>query len=271
MKTYPFSYRLFFTFAALLIVTLPACDSSDPEDDAPDVIPSEVFSLPVDLFSLTASNKTGAPKINFTAAALRVWPVSLIVSANLIIPFIAISTALETEPVFQDGAWQWTFTVNADDQSVGFVLSGLPGNGGTDWSMKITTMDPASQNELVDFELFTGHTSDNGRVGSWQLFYYLNETSVNVLNAEYVITGDTERSITFSIPESATLNAGDSVRYEEIGDTRIFEWQQVAESLLHTVTWDALTKEGSILATNFNNGDAGCWDAAFEDAPCAGS
>ncbi len=108
-----------------------------------------------------------------------------------------------------------------------------------------------------------------GGQGTFQLFYYLNGTSQHVLDIEYEIDTDTVRSIVFSIPETAAQHAGDSVRYQENGDERLFVWQQVAEALTHTVTWNATTHEGSIQATNYNNGEIACWDSAFEDAVCS--
>lgn len=271
MKIYKLKFGLHFIVAALILSIIPGCDNADTEDDVPEVIPPEVFTLPVDLFDQSAAAKTGAPKINFTAAALRVWPVSLLMTANLIIPSVATSAALQADPVFQGDVWEWSSTANANGQSVGFVLSADRNGGSTDWRMRISMTDPVTSDELVDFELFTAQTSNNGQTGSWNLFYYLNGASQNVLDAEYVITSDTEKYITFSIPESAAQNAGDSVRYEENGDERTFIWQQVGQGISHTVTWNHVTKEGSIIATNYNNGELSCWDADFEDVACVGS
>ena len=271
MNIYKMRFGLHFIIAALILAIVPGCDNADTEDDVPEVIPPEVFSLPVDLFDQSATAKTGAPKINFTAAALRVWPVSLLMTANLIIPSVATSAALQADPVFQGDVWEWSSSATANGQTIGFVLSADRNGGSTDWSMKINMTDPVTSNELVDFELFSAQTSNNGQSGSWSLFYYLNEQSQNVLDAEYVITSDTEKYITFSIPESAAQNAGDSVRYEENGDERTFLWQQVDQGISHTVTWNHVTKEGSIIATNYNNGEVSCWDADFEDVACAGS
>ncbi len=270
MKTQLLSKQIYFFIAAFLFVAISGCDSTNPEDEAPEVIPSEVFVLPVDLFNQT-TGKSAQPGVNFTAAALRVWPVSILISANLIIPSITTLQALETEPVFQDGAWQWTSSASANGQTVSFTLSGERSGNSTSWSMRVTSTDLTGNAILDNFELFTAETSQNGDVGSWQLYYLLNDASQNVLNASYTRNSDTEKSITFSVPETASQAAGDSVEYVENGDERTFIWQQVGEAITHTVTWDAVTHEGSISATNFNGGAMGCWDAALEDAACSPS
>lgn len=248
---------------------LAGCDSTNTEDEAPEVIPGEVFSLPVDLFNQTTA-KHEMPGVNFTAAALRVWPVSLIISANLIIPSITTISALDADPVFQDGNWVWSASASSGAQTIGYTLSATRNGGQTSWSMRITTTDPTSGDALEDFELFSAETSQEGAVGSWQLFYYLDGASTNVLNASYT-TGDTEKSITFSIPETAAQSAGDSVEYRETGTARSFVWQQVSEAITHDISWDATTNEGSISATNFNGGTVGCWDTSLEDIACSPS
>ena len=270
MKIHVPSNSIFFFIAVFSLIFIAGCDSNAAEDEAPEVIPSEIFTLPVDLFDQTLS-KSAQPGANFTAAALRVWPVSLIITANLVIPSLTTLQALQTEPVFQDGAWQWDSSVTANGQTVQFNLSAVRENGGTEWSMRITSTDLQGNTVLDDFELFTAQTSENGDVGSWQLFYLLNDASQNVLNASYVRDSETEKSIVFSIPETAVLGAGDSVEYEENGDERTFIWQQIAESITHTIIWNAVTLEGSITATNFNGGDEGCWDAALNDVACTSS
>jgi len=270
MKIHVPSNSIFFFIAVFSLIFIAGCDSNAAEDEAPEVIPSEIFTLPVDLFDQTLS-KSAQPGANFTAAALRVWPVSLIITANLVIPSLTTLQALQTEPVFQDGAWQWDSSVTANGQTVQFNLSAVRENGGTEWSMRITSTDLQGNTVLDDFELFTAQTSENGDVGSWQLFYLLNDATQNVLNASYVRDSETEKSIVFSIPETAVLGAGDSVEYEENGDERTFIWQQIAESITHTIIWNAVTLEGSITATNFNGGDEGCWDAALNDVACTSS
>ncbi len=270
MKTHTLTIGRYLFIVAFSFITLTGCDSNSPEDSPPDLIPGEVFSLPVDLFSQSAG-KAEQPSVNFTAAALRVWPVSLIISANLIIPSLTTLQALNAEPVFQDGVWQWTSSVQSGQQSVQFQLTADRIAGGTNWSMKISATDFSGQ-ELTDFELFTGHTSNNGETGSWQLFYPLNDLSDNVLNAAYTFESPTQKSIVFSIPETSSLGAGgDSIDYVENGEDRTFIWLQGAENITHTIIWNSMTHVGSITATNFNGGVMGCWDATLDDIDCSPS
>ncbi|MFK7846746.1 MAG: hypothetical protein AB8G77_15705 [Rhodothermales bacterium] len=287
MKTYIVSKGIYFFIAAFTFIAISGCDSTNSDDEAPEVIPSEVFLLPVDLFNQAASqsaaepvaaqpvtesaSQSSMPGVNFTSAALRVWPVSLLISANLIIPSVTTIQALDATPVFEDGAWIWTSAADNNGQTIEFNLSATRNGNATNWSMKISSTGGLQGQELSDFELFTAETSEDGEIGSWQLFYFINGASQNVLNATYANTSATEKAITFSIPESAGQGAGDSVEYRENGDERSFIWEQVAESISHNITWNAMTTVGSISATNFNGGSMGCWDEGLEDVACSPS
>ena len=256
---------------ALLLVTAAVfnsgCDSqSSGEGDPPRLIPPEAFSIQTDLFS--PSNAKTQAKLNFAAAALRVWPVSIILQANLLIPAAVTDAALDAEAVLEDGVWVWSTTSVINSNPITFTLSGDPVDDGVDWSMRITADQPINGQDFDSFELFTAHTSPGGLAGSWQLYYPVGGESRNVLNADYELRSDDDRELTFSIPESADQHAGDWVRYAVDGTTHTFEWHQVGEALEHHVAWDAESKEGYIEATNHNNGIIACWDSQLEDTPC---
>ncbi len=270
MKTVHFTLKFPLFVLALIGLILAGCDSSDSDDDTPEVIPSEVFTLPVDLFA-PGANKSAQPGIHFTQAAFRVWPVSAIVAANLIIPSAATAQALDAEPTFEAGTWTWQAETDLNGQPLSFALSAERIDDETVWSMRVTFSDTQNSLELTDFELFTATSSNDGLNGSWQLFYPTTEGSQNVVNADYVISGDDERMVTFSIPSGALSNAGDAVIYSEDEDARTFEWQQISAGNVHVVTWNSVTNEGSITATNYNEGAQGCWDSSLEDTPCTDS
>lgn len=271
MKAHILNKTRYFFIAAFLFVSFSACDSSNPDEDPPAVMPEAVFALPVDLFDQSASKTSSPPGINFTAAALRVWPVSAIIGANLIIPSLTTIQALDTTPVFEDNAWVWKATTTAEGVTVDFNLSATRNGATTLWSMKISSSSQLDGQTLDNFELFTAETSNSSTAGSWKLYYLINGSSTNVLDASYTHTSDTEKSITFSIPQTAAENAGDSVEYGENGSTRTFVWRQVAENITHDVTWDHNTAAGSISATNFNGGTMGCWDETLADTACSPS
>lgn len=261
MKRYHLAILL--TFA----LTWAGCDSAgeDTPGPAPEPLSAEAFTLQADLFN-TGTGKTAGQKAHFTAAALRVWPVSAILVANLVVPVAVTGAAVQTAPVFEDGHWTWTNTTTIDRKNYTFTLQATPVASGIDWSMFITAESSQTGPAYDHFELYTAHTTLTGESGTWHLFYPLEGERIPVLDAEFDL-GGTEKVFTFSIPPGQE-HAGDSVRYESTGDDRRFLWQQVAEALSHDVAWNALTRAGSIVATNYNGGDKACWDENLEDADC---
>jgi hypothetical protein len=262
-----YSYRYTFLLIALYAITFAGCDSNKDEDAAPDLFPAEAFTLQTELFNQNLAPKQAAG-INFAAAALRVWPVSLAIGANLIIPSALTTSALQAEAVSEDGSWVWAASATANGLNTAYSLIGTRRDGGTDWSMLVTVQGGMGGETLDDFELFTGRTTDNGASGNWSLFYPIEGVSTNVLSAEYAIVSDTEKSITFSVPTTAEDNAGDTIEYAEIDNLRTFEWMQAGAGIQHLITWNATDSTGSITATNFRSGAKSCWDAELNDTVC---
>lgn len=262
----------------VLGIALAGCDSATEEEGAPPgVLPPDAFSLQTDLFQAQGgaadaaalqASPAAATKAHFTAAALRVWPVSVILSVHLLVPVTVTAAALQATPVFDDGAWVWATTTPVDGKTVQFTLTGRPLGLSVDWSMRITTSDPMLGQVYDDFELYTAQTTVDGREGDWQLYYRIGGERRNVLNAEFRIAADETKELTYRIPETAEQHGGDSALYATQDTDRRFLWQQVAEGLDHDVTWDAATQAGSITATNYNDGEPGCWDANRDDVPC---
>jgi len=260
-----FVASLFLLFAA----GMAGCDSqNNDEEAAPEVLSADVFSLETDLFGETAS-KDPQLKANFVAAALRVWPVSIVVGANLIVPAAVTAAALEDTPEFVDGAWEWISTASVEGSDVGFNLTARPDGSYLDWSMVIDGIDPETQEVYDSFELYTARTLFGEQTGGWDLYYRIGDVKTNVLSADFDVNdSDGMTSVTYTVPSTAAEHTGDSVTYEASGDSRRFAWHQVAESIDHEVTWNAVTHEGSIEATNYNGGVMACWDTTLEDTAC---
>lgn len=262
-------------FALFMLVSgslISGCDSQGDDGDngtPPALISENAFALQVDLFQ-PGSSKQIASKVNFAAAALRVWPVSILVSANLIVPVAVTAAALQDSPELVDGAWRWETTVLVADATVEFELSATPSGSNVDWSMKISAENPLLGQVYDTFELYTARTTVGEQVGTWKLYYKVGGVRTNVLDASFAVTEDDTKSITYSIPVTAAENGGDSVFYETDGDVRHFFWQQLDAGMNHDIEWNAATREGSITATNYNGGVKSCWDANFDDKQCTG-
>ena len=255
--------------ALLVVASLAGCDNSNPEDEAPQLIAPDLFEVDTNFFSTapTASAKVES-KEHVINGALRVWPVSVVVSASLILPAAVTNAALQDEPEFVDGAWRWESTATFNANSVTFGLNAEPERNGHNWSAVLSYYDAGSQSQLDNFELYSGRTQNGGTEGNWSLYLPIEGVSTNVLNADFVRDSETDKSITFSIPATADENAGDSVTYTVDGDSRLFIWTQVGQGVTHTVEWNDATGEGSITATNYNGGQKACWDSNQDDIPC---
>ncbi len=251
----------------LFVLLLAGCDSVSDDDGAtaPPVLPADAFSLKTDLFNQTNASKSMAGT-HFAAAALRVWPVSVIISANLIVPVAVTAAALQANPERDGTTWTWTTTTVANGREITSQLAGTLQGSSVRWSMRVSYFD--GEQTLDEFELYTAVTDASSQTGSWKLYYPINGQSRNVLNADFAVPSETEATITYSIPASAENNAGDSVRYEADDNARTFDWTQVGEALNHLIIWDADTRVGSIDATNYNQGQKACWDEDLENSAC---
>lgn len=252
---------------ALFTLLFSSCDLASTDEEAPTPIASSVFEINTSFFTAQAASKQAGP--NFTSAAVRVVPVSIVLAAHLAIPALVTGAALQAEPTFEENLWTWeSMVVHAPtSQAVDFTLTANPLGNNTDWTMNLTYYDPGTQQTYEDFDLYTAQTRNGGSEGSWGLFYLLDGVRTNVLNATFVNSNATQKTVTFSIPINAENNPGDSVTYDVVESTRVFTWNRVGggETL---VAWNVASGEGSIIDPNYNNGEPACWDATQADTPC---
>lgn len=241
-----------------------ACDNASTEDEAPSLLPAEAFELNTDIFDSTPKAAAGE---NFTAGAWRVGLISVAVKVHMIIPFVVTAAAVDADPVFQNGEWVWSNTANHGIQSINFSLFAEPVSPGHDWRMVVTYNDGGTVYQ--QWELYTGHTENLGTEGDWDLYYDVNGTRTNVLNATWDFNSETDRQVVLSVPVDAPTNPGDSVTYMIDGDMRFFEYTNAESGHVHQVEWNSETGEGSVLAPDFNNGEKACWDSLQDDTVCS--
>lgn len=253
--------RVFAAFVtAALLLPISACDNAGEDDEPPALMPAAAFQMDTQVFN----TKSAGP--NFAAAALRVWPVSLAVTAHMILPAAVTLAAADADPVFEDDAWHWRTSAQSGVYSIDLELVATPASPGHDWSM-LVSYDNGTE-VLEDFELYSGHTENNGTEGNWSLNYMLNGTQTNVLNATFNSDSETDRQLELSIPVTAPAHAGASVEYVVDGTARVFMLNTVNPVATHVVEWDAETHVGSVTAPNYNGGLKACWDANLDDVAC---
>lgn len=253
-----------FVLIAAVGIALTGCDSAGiDQSDPPPVVTPEAF----DVETFGQSEKSDAAGLHLTAAMLRYVPVSVAIGAGyLLVPKLVTEVATQHDPELIDGAWVWSATGTGPAQ-VAFTLSARPDGSELDWSMEISG-NSLYTGEVEEFELYRATSSGDGKSGTWELFYKIDGESVNVLDAQFDVESETEKQITFTVPDTAPDHAGTEVRYERDGDVRLFYWNQPDTGDEHTLTWNPVTGLGSIESTSYREGERSCWDSGGEDIEC---
>ena len=261
---------------ALLLVAplaLIGCDAGDPAgggaDDAPPVLSPEAFVYD-DSFPEADGNARLIPGENFLNAYARVVLVSIGVGIHLVIPAAATEAATDEDPFVESGTWIWENSVDIEGNDIDFRLEATPDGTEIDWRMIVTSEEPIDGQVYDDFVLYEATTSLNGREGTWSLYYLIEGERVRVLDADFAVSSESVREITFTVSETNPdpETRGSSVRYARDGNYRLFDWHQKPEEFDHLVEWDIETKAGAITATNYNDGQQACWDEQLEDVAC---
>lgn len=252
---------------ALLFVFAAGCDTIVQEDEAtpPTLIPAQAFTVQTALFEQGQRDKAGVGT-HAMIARLRMWPVTEALAAHLALPTTLMQAALEEKPVIEQGKWAWKATTTAEGQEVDFVLSGAFHAGHVDWSMRVAGIASDPDSTTV---LYTAKTTLDGSSGSWELFAPHADSTRSVLHAEFEIEEEDKKQIRFQVPATASEHAGDAIVYEREGDARSFRWMQPDAKREHFVSWDAEARNGSITATNYNDGAKACWDDALQNEECS--
>jgi hypothetical protein len=248
-------------------LTLAACDAADPDPSvAPETPPPAAFAFDASFPEASNAQLVGAHFIN---GATRVVFVTAAVGVHLIVPAEATRIATEADPFVEDGTWIWENSASFEATTVTVRLEGTPDGTEIDWRLFVSSDDLGDQ-VYEDFVLYEATTSLDGSQGSWALFYDLEGDRTRVLDADFSVTTETVREITFTVPQS-NPNAearGASVRYAADGDWRLFDTQEATPGQTHLVEWNAATSEGFVEAWNYNEGARGCWDSNLDDVAC---
>lgn len=266
----------------LLGVGLTGCDSTDTaSEDAPPVIEPAAFAIDTESFggvSTTSAPATTAPAkagSNFIRASASVGIVSTIVGVNLLIPNAVTAAALSADPFVDEGTWVWESTTSftgADgvEKTATFRLEGTPDGEFIDWEMIVSGVDSPNGGTLDGFVLYTAQTALDGSEGSWNLFYLIDGTRTNVLDARFDVDGESTKDLLFEVPDGVGEAGGDDVSYSLQGEQRAFEYTKASPAERIVVNWDAETKAGSVTATGYNNGERACWGPApdLNNVPC---
>lgn len=262
--------RLLPALLLLAPLALVGCDEAAPGDPSdgtpPPVIAPSAFAFDSSLVA-GGQNARGAFGQNWLNAYTRVVIVSGAVGVHLFTPALVTAAAVQADPYVEDGTWIWENTMTINTSEVTFRLEGTPDGTEIAWRMLISSDDLNSESYDA-FELYDATTTLDGKSGTWRLYYKIDGVRTEVLDAEFDVTSEAVREITFIVPETIPDAGSSTVHYAADGDARLFDWHQEPEDFDHLIEWDEETKAGSITATNYLDGERYCWDENLEDVAC---
>jgi hypothetical protein len=253
-----------------LVGLVAACDNpTTPTENAPELPPVETMTFDLDFFTqgAAASTPAGPAKqagagLNWGAGALTVGVANLSVVVHLAVPVATWRAAASHAPVFEGGAWHWTYSVSQGGQTVSSDLAGYRDGGDRVFEMEISS----SALQLNDFLWYRGRAPIGGTNGTWE-FFDPQAPSTVAGRIDWTHPAPDRWILTFRAVSGAT--AGDELEYETDGADRFVTFYDESEDRSYQVHWNALTNEGYILSPGYNGGAMACWDGTLQNTPCA--
>ena len=170
------------------------------------------------------------------------------------------AAALTQPPTFEDGRWHWRFDATHGADTFQSHVIGYQEDGNRIFEVRVSS----SALQLDDVLFYTGTAPVGGTTGSW-VFNDL-EGSGPVARVDWSHP-ETDRWI-LSLTALAGNADGDVLAYDVNGTARDVSYSDDSEGTEVVVEWDALTREGSITAPNFNGGQRACWDGELHNVVC---
>jgi hypothetical protein len=246
------------------------CDTVDPETEsaeAPAAVPEQAFELDVSLFDQEpAAGKNGRAS-HFLAAVWRVSIANLVTGSILYYPAMMTHAIQHTPPLYSEGGYIWAADTLIDGQVHSIELKARLADSAIDWTMRVSGIDDRTGDYLEDFVLYTARTGAESKTGDFQVYFPIEGVSRQVMDGAYAIDSDTESTLSFSIPADIDDIGGLSAVYRREGLWTSLDLEG-PEGDLHYIQWHAQTHEDSITASDYNNGDEGCWNTHLFNTDC---
>ncbi len=253
--------------------TACSSDSTSPADhgEPPSLPPATSMQADLSLFDAAgAQDVVGSPAVvgsNFLAAAVSV---SLARAATIVVMAVPVATfaaAASNTPVYENGAFHWTYNVSENGQQFQADLSGSAQASQSLWEMRISST--ATTPPLSDFLWYSGTASLDGTAGAWHIYDGTQPSSgTALLGITWTHVSATDWSVEFTNVNPSAVQVGDKLTYGSSGDLRTVQFLDASASAQTTVEWNDVSHTGSILSPGFNGGVRGCWDATFQDVAC---
>jgi hypothetical protein len=152
-------------------------------------------------------------------------------------------------------AWDWSKTTVIGDTTFVATLSGELTWTGYALAMVVDAYGP--DGVVQDYLWYDGTVSWDGNLGEWTLYDF---DGAELGWYDYDLDGAGGGVASLELPIGVLTAAVD-------GDARELDFEDL-DGLHLTVTWHAVTAEGSVVNPTYNGGDEACWNADLQNVAC---
>jgi len=258
----------------LAALATAGCGDDPATPDGPPVLPP-VDSLQADLSlfegaaaadaEAAASSAVGS---HFLSAVVAVGIARIATVAVMALPVATFAAATSVEPVLEDDAYHWRYSVEQDGSSLVADLAGYGDGAESVWERRITTN--ATSPPLDEFLWYEGRALLTGQGGEWHIYDATQpSSSAEVLAIDWAHPAADTWTLSFTNVDAESEAVGDVLEYEVDGTLRIMRFLDASQQVESVVEWNVETGTGSIEAPGYNGGVKSCWDAAQDNTPCS--
>ena len=263
------------SLAPILVLGLSvlACgdDPAEPIGEPPELPPLASMQVEASLFDdvHTVQGST-APfqESHFLTATVAVTLARAVTIVVMAVPVATFAAAASNTPVFENDAFHWRYSVQANGQTFEADLSGRGEGTESIWEMRITSS--ATSPPLDDFLWYSGRAALSGQAGEWHVFSAQQPSpGTEVLDIDWAHPSEDHWILTFTNVNPNAAETGDRLEYEVDGDVRVVRHLDSSAGAVTEISWNSATRAGYIQAPGYNGGERGCWDDAFANVACS--
>ena len=259
-------------FAIIIcLLTAIGCDSMDPiaeTEIAPKVLPEAAFALDVDFFDRAdEAGKNTHAFTNFFNAAVRVGVATHVTHHILYYPVTLTQAVQKIEPVQENGSFIWAADTVIAGQKHGVSLTARVDSDVINWQMYVSGVDSSNGLVFEDHLLYEADTDINSQTGSFDVYAPTETGSLHVMNGSYDVSDDQNHTLTFTIPSGVEEIGGASATFQHTAPWYTLDITDPSGGS-HFIEWNRETHVGSLTATDYNNGEKSCWNAALMNTEC---
>ncbi len=248
-------------------------DATVPEVEVPELPPQSSFIIDFSDFTESAQatapmSVAGAPAGTYwTRSALVVGVWNLIITGTLAPPVAAFVASFNHQPVWSDGAWNWSYDFIALGIQHSARLEARFITDGVRWDMYITR-----EGSFTDFHWYTGVSHISGTSGTWSINRDPDNPSPFIdIEWNREISGATY-DITYTNVVTGTDEYGSFITYGVTGGTPFdayYDLYGAQSQNLTEIEWNRTTKDGRTRDPAwFQDSEWRCWDTALNNTTC---